>query len=107
VLWLLPLAALARPRWRDVLIWQFCEAVYFVAIWVFLQGDLASATSGGAPSAYIGAILIRVAGQLWLGGVVVRDILQPWRDPVRADGVADDPAGGVLDGSLDGAPALR
>lgn len=97
VLWLLPLAALARPRWRDLLIWQACEAVYFVAVWVFLQGDLASATSGGAPMAYVIAILVRVAGQVWFGGLVVRDILRPWRDPVRADGLTDDPAGGVLD----------
>ena len=26
-----------------------------------------------------------------MAGVVVRDILVPWRDPVRADGVTDDP----------------
>ena len=91
VLWLLPLAALARPRWRDLLIWQGCETVYFVAIWVFLQGDLASATSGGAPMAYVIAVGVRVAGQVWLGGLVVRDIVSPWRDPVRADEVDDDP----------------
>jgi uncharacterized membrane protein len=97
VLWLLPLAALARPRWRDLLVWQACEAVYFVAVWIFLQGDLDSAASGGVPAAYVVAILIRVAGQLWFGGLVVRDILAPWRDPVRADGLTDDPAGGVLD----------
>ncbi|HET7328144.1 MAG TPA: glycosyltransferase 87 family protein [Nocardioidaceae bacterium] len=96
VLWLLPLAALARPRWRDLLVWQGCEAVYFAAIWVFLQGDLASATTDAAPMAYVLAIVVRVAGQIWLGGLVVRDILTPWRDPVRADGQTDDPAGGVL-----------
>ncbi len=28
VLWLLPLAVLARPRWRDLLIWQAGELVY-------------------------------------------------------------------------------
>jgi len=105
VLWLLPLAALARPRWRDLLVWQACEAVYFVAVWIFLQGDLASATSGGAPTAYILAIVVRVAGQLWLGGLVLRDIFQPWRDPVRADGLTDDPAGGVLDNAPDRTPA--
>ena len=29
VLWLLPLAVLARPRWRDLLIWQAGEVIYF------------------------------------------------------------------------------
>ena len=29
VLWLLPLAVLARPRWRDQLIWQATEVFYF------------------------------------------------------------------------------
>ena len=36
VLWLVPLAAMARPRWRDFLIWQAGEVVYFAAIWYFL-----------------------------------------------------------------------
>ena len=38
VLWVLPLAVLARPRWRDLLIWQAAEAAYFVAIWWYLVG---------------------------------------------------------------------
>jgi hypothetical protein len=32
---------------------------------------------------------------------VVRDIRRPHLDPVRADGLEDDPAGGVLDGAPD------
>jgi uncharacterized membrane protein len=97
VLWLLPLAALARPRWRDLLAWQAGEAVYFGAIWLHLSGDLGPAAGDAVPVPYVLAILVRVAAQLWLVGVVVRDVLRPWHDPVRADGVADDPAGGVLD----------
>jgi hypothetical protein len=31
----------------------------------------------------------------------VRDIRNPQHDPVRADGLQDDPAGGVLDGAPD------
>ncbi|GAA4953097.1 hypothetical protein GCM10023238_19320 [Streptomyces heliomycini] len=32
VLWLVPLAALARPKWRDFLVWQgACEVAYFLA----------------------------------------------------------------------------
>jgi uncharacterized membrane protein len=97
VLWLLPLAALARPRWRDLLIWQAGEIIYFGAIWLQLSGDLAPAASGAAPVPYILAILVRVAAQLYLVGLVIRDILQPWHDPVRVDGLTDDPAGGILD----------
>jgi hypothetical protein len=38
VLWLIPLAALARPRWRDLLIWQAGEAIHFVGIWMLIAG---------------------------------------------------------------------
>lgn len=91
VLWLLPLAVLARPRWRDLLVWQAGEIVYFVGVWFYLGGFTTPAASGGDHVAYWVAIGIRVAAQLWLAGVVVRDVLLPDRDPVRADGVTDDP----------------
>ncbi len=102
MLWLLPLAALARPRWRDLLVWQAGEMVYFGAIWLHLSGDLAPAATDATPVPYILAILVRVAAQLWLVGLVLRDVWRPWHDPVRADGLTDDPAGGPLD-----TPALR
>ena len=38
VLWLLPLLILARPRWRDWLIFTAGELFYFVAIWWHLGG---------------------------------------------------------------------
>ena len=44
---------------------------------------------------------MHIAGTLWLCWMVVRDILDPQHDPVRADGLEDDPAGGVLDGAPD------
>ena len=91
VLWLLPLAVLARPRWRDMLIWQAGEIFYFVAVWFYLGGFTASAASGEADHAYWWAIVVRVLAEVWLMGMVVRDILAPWNDPVRADGVTDDP----------------
>jgi uncharacterized membrane protein len=83
VLWLLPLAALARPRWRDLLIWQAGEAFYFVMVWMYLGGFTAPATDGGTDVAYQWAIVVRVAAELYLVAVVVRDVLRPWRDPVR------------------------
>ncbi|HET6168032.1 MAG TPA: glycosyltransferase 87 family protein, partial [Marmoricola sp.] len=73
VLWLLPLAVLARPRWRDLLIWQACELVYFAAVWIYLGGWLEPA-SGSNPTAYQLAIVIRVLGELYLAAVVVRDV---------------------------------
>lgn len=91
VLWILPLAVLARPRWRDMLLWQGAELLYFVAVWFYLGEFTASAASGQSDHAYWWAILIRVAAELWLAGLVVRDILVPRLDPVRADGRTDDP----------------
>jgi uncharacterized membrane protein len=83
VLWLLPVAVLARPRWRDLLIWQAGELFYFAMVWMYLGEYTASATTGGQDVAYAFAILVRVAAELYLAAVVVRDVLRPWRDPVR------------------------
>jgi uncharacterized membrane protein len=82
VLWLLPLAVLARPRWRDQLVWQAGEVFYFAAVWWYLNGDLAPG-GGDDPAIYWIAIVVRIACQLYLVGVVVRDVVQPWHDPVR------------------------
>jgi uncharacterized membrane protein len=82
VLWLLPLAVLAVPRWRDLLIWQAGEVFYFAAVWFYLGEFTASSVSGGEDRFYWLAIFVRVAAQLYLVAVVVRDVWQPWRDPV-------------------------
>jgi uncharacterized membrane protein len=92
VLWLLPLAVLARPRWRDIVVWTATEVFYFGAVWLYLGGWTASSTSGQPDKFYWLAIVVRVLGELYLAAVVVRDVLRPWRDPVRADGLTDDPA---------------
>jgi len=89
VLWLLPFAVLARPRWRDLLIWQAGEVAYFLAIWWTLSG--ATVDAGTVDKPYAVAIVVRVLAQLWLAGVVLRDVLHPEHDPVRADLVTDDP----------------
>jgi uncharacterized membrane protein len=106
VLWLIPLAVLARPRWRDFLIWQAGEVVHFVGIWLLLAGY-----PPGRPERALGddgyglTVLAHVLATLWLCAMIVRDILHPEQDPVREvsdDGEAeDDPAGGVLDGTDD------
>ena len=105
VLWLLPLAALARPRWRDLLIWQACEVFYFFAVWMHIGNFFVA--EGANDWAYALATLVRVAGLVFLMGVVVRDIVEPAADPVRRDGLSDDPLGGVLDRGIDATKAPR
>lgn len=100
VMWLLPLAVLARPRWRDFLIWQATEVVYFVAVWWYLV-ELGGG-SGLDARWHAAATLLHIAGIAYLAAVIVRDILAPEHDPVRADGAPpgklfDDPGGGVFD----------
>ncbi len=102
VLWLIPLAALARPRWRDFLWWQSGQVVYFASIWLYLAG--LEADRGLPEQWYAVGILAHVASTIFLASVVIRDILVPSGDPVRNDGWpddADDPGGGVLDGARD------
>jgi uncharacterized membrane protein len=82
VLWLLPLAALARPRWRDQLIWQGTEVLYFATVWWYLAGELAPGGGEDAGFYWIG-IGVRMAGELYLVALVARDVLRPTRDPVR------------------------
>ena len=82
VLWLLPLAVLARPRWRDQIVWQAGEVVYFAAVWWYLNGDLAP---GGGEDAgfYWLAIAIRISAELYLCAMVARDVWWPREDPVH------------------------
>jgi len=87
VLWLLPLAVLARPRWRDLLVWQAGEILYFASVWWYLGGYLAPA-AGGDAAFYWAATLIRIAAELYLVVMVARDIWDPRRDPVRATSYA-------------------
>jgi uncharacterized membrane protein len=106
VLWLIPLAVLARPRWRDFLIWQVCEVVYFFAAWWFLQ-SLNEPERALSASWYGVAVMVHVLGTAYFAAMVVRDVLRPENDPIRAERLPpgsppiDDPAGGVLDGAPD------
>jgi uncharacterized membrane protein len=103
VIWLVPLAALARPRWRDFLIWQAGEVVHFAATWWFLH-SYGNDNKGLPEGWYVAAILVHIAATAYFAGMIVRDILRPAHDPIRSDGVPehrDDPGGGVLDGAPD------
>lgn len=102
VLWLLPLAALARPRWRDLLIWQACEVFYWLTVWWYLGGYEFSG-AGTVFTLYWVGVIVRVCGQLYLAALIVRDVLSPRHDPVRAAALIDErrawgagaPGGGV------------
>jgi uncharacterized membrane protein len=99
VIWLLPVAVLARPRWRPFLWWQATEVmVLFTRFYFFVRND--NAGEGIAVEWFVTAVLVRDVTLLVLCAFVVRDFYRPERDVVRRDGV-DDPAGGVLDGAPD------
>ena len=103
VVWLLPLAVLARPSWPAFLAWQATEVLVLPAEWYFFVG---LAHPGPYPGAglpegwFLLAVLARDAAMLSFAALVVRDIWAPERDRVRAVDV-DDPAGGPLDGAPD------
>jgi uncharacterized membrane protein len=106
VVWLVPLVVLARPRVWAYVVWQVAEVTYFFAIWAYLitvavgSGQAPLAEGGITPALYFAVLLARFVAILILVALVVRDILEPGYDLVRAAG-DDDPAGGVLDGAAD------
>lgn len=102
VVWLIPLLALARPRWRDFLIWQGIEALHWAAIWMYL-GQVTSAGSSqhnlDMPY-YVLAVAAHMAAVAYLMVRVVRDIYVPAYDPIRRHHL-DDPHGGPFAGAPD------
>jgi uncharacterized membrane protein len=106
VVWLVPLAVLGRPRLWPYLLWQLAEVAYFFGIWGYLifiyssQGNPVTGYGGISTGWYFTALLARFLAVALLAAYVVRDIISPERDVVRASGL-DDPAGGVLDQAED------
>jgi uncharacterized membrane protein len=101
VIWLVPLAVLARPRriwWY--LVWQAAEIGYFFGIWGYFV-NLYQPPAGVTANWYFVILAARLLSVGLFAGAVVADILHPERDRVRASGLNDDPAGGVLDGAPD------
>ena len=101
VMWLVPLAVLSLPRVRPLLLWQGAEVLYFAAVWWYLV-DLEEPGTGLHPGWYAAAIFVRVAALAWFSWRVVQLTLHPQLDPVRR--IANDPAGGVLNGPAPSAP---
>ncbi len=110
VVWLVPLAVLARPRLWLYLLWQAAEVTYFFGIWGYLifiergaveaSGQVIPGYNGISTGWYFAALLFRLLAVGWLGIAIIRDVLYPEKDVVRAAGV-DDPAGGIFAGAPD------
>lgn len=100
-LWLVPLLALARPRWRMALIWQVCEIAVWIMTLTLLLGLGDGQQAHGIGYGWLMLILIvRDCLLLVLAGLIVRDMWRPELDVVRAGG-EDDPGGGCFDGAVD------
>ncbi|OLR92089.1 glycosyltransferase family 87 protein [Actinokineospora bangkokensis] len=89
-LWLVPLAVLALPRWKPLLAWMVVDAaVWFPRMRWFGQVDV-------EPTLFLWTVVARDALLLLLCALVVREILRPDRDGVRAGG-GDPLAGDTAD----------
>ena len=98
-LWLVPLIALARPRWRLTMVWQLVEVAVWFATLTLLLGYSVPA-HGISYGWLVLLLLIRDALLIALAVLVVREMWCPWLDVVRVDGI-DDPSGGTFDGAPD------
>jgi uncharacterized membrane protein len=102
VVWLIPLLALARPRWRDFLVWQGVEGLHWAAVWMYL-GQVTSAGSSqhnlDMPY-YVLAVDAHMFAVAYLMVRVTWDIYDPNYDPVRRHHL-DDPHGGPFTGQPD------
>ena len=92
----LPLAAIAVRRWRDLLVWQGLHLVSWVITgWYVGQALVPTVTDDGR--AYWLAIVLRVAGLVWLVVAVLRDAgASADDDPVEVGGREADPDLDVL-----------
>jgi uncharacterized membrane protein len=102
-LWLLPLLALARPRWRLTMLWQFSEIAMWVMVMLVELGasDVKGTRGFGVSYGWlIVMVFVRDILLLVLAALVVQEMWHPELDVVRLGG-ADDPGGGVFDGAPD------
>ncbi|MGQ7295769.1 hypothetical protein [Quadrisphaera sp. KR29] len=88
----LPLAAVAAPRWRDHLPWALAECAYATGTWLYLHATSSEDGRGASPGAYAALLVLRLAalGLLAVQGVrlTARSARQPGER--RAARSADD-----------------
>ncbi|XKH54367.1 glycosyltransferase 87 family protein [Citricoccus nitrophenolicus] len=102
VMWLIPLVVLARPNWRQFWIWQAVEVYHWGGVWMESARITSEGAFGGGalwiPLWYGSGIVLHMAAVIWICVSVIRDILDPDRDPIRrsaAAGASRDPASAV------------
>jgi len=96
-IWLLPLLALALPRWRPLLLWQAAVITHFIALMLFQSkqlGNIADTHAIDMPY-FVLAALLGGAATCAIVGLTIRDMLHPGHDLIRRGGV-DDPQLGAL-----------
>ena len=100
-LWLVPLAVLALPHRRILLVWMTIDALVWIPRMLYLYGE----NNKGLPEQWFTAtVLLRDIAVMALVAMVIRQIYRPAEDLVRHHGV-DDPSGGVFDTAPDAFPA--
>src|ERR687886_443859 len=91
-LWLLPLAVLARPRWRSLLVWQVSEVLVWVLTMLYYLG---TQNRGVEVEWFFTAVLVRDAVLVALVVLVAREVRRPDDDVVRPSWPrVDDPPRG-------------
>lgn len=101
VVWLIPLFALALPRWREFLIWMLVEIAHFYGIWYYLAAGTAEEAQKAFPeTGYVVLVLAHMVMLGYLMYLVARSILDPRHDPIRAVG-QHDPLAGEFAGAED------
>ena len=101
-LWLVPLAVLALPHRRLLLVWMTVDAL----VWVPRMYYLYSVADRSLPEQWFTTtVLLRDLAVMGLCALVIRQIYRPQQDLVRAYGWVDDPAGGVFDRAPDAPPS--
>ncbi|WP_246126211.1 glycosyltransferase family 87 protein [Nesterenkonia populi] len=102
VMWLIPLFVLALPRVRLFIIWMAIEAFHWAAVWLLSAKITSGGEFGGGhhliEAAYGIGIVGHMAAVIWIMALVVRDILKPEHDVVRAAHGGEDPLAGTVAG---------
>jgi uncharacterized membrane protein len=96
VLWLIPLAVLARPRWGAYLAWQLAEMGYFLAFYAEMIN--ANGRFVIPEGTFLTAAALRWVSVAVLVYFVIRDIRRPELDVVRRT-YGGDPDGGDFTGA--------